>query len=433
MPTTESVFTAIRIEGALLPPEFLQHIAVLQAPGQSSAEYGIPPGRTVRDEIGRYWTIAEALWKEYRQNRARTDMPVQRTGVERWLLRLLREVLGYADIAPAIASVAIGERKFPITHRAFAGAVPLLLTFADRDLDTSHANFGDDGRRRAPHAALQEFLNADAVSLWGVLANGLCVRLLRKNPSLTRPAYIEADLERIFEEGLFADFAALWLLVHASRLAPGPQGVAEVRIEAWRSEAAKTGERALKRLRIGVTTALRELGCGFVEYPDNEKLRAALREGTLTAEGLHQQLLRLIYRLLFLFAAEERDLLHAQETDASARRLYAEGYSLSRLRDRARFRRHYDRYPDLWTGLTIIFRGLAGGTPALALPALGGLFDLDQCPALDSSTLANTRLLAAIHALAFFKATVDSSASITEIWGRRNSAASTSRCLSCIP
>ena len=404
MPAAETVFTAIRIEGGLLPPEFLQHIAALEGTGQSSADYGIPPGRTVRDEIGRFWTIAEALWKDYRQNRSRADVPVQRTGVERWLLRLLRDVLGYSDIAAAMTSIAIGERRFPITHRAFAGSVPLLLTTADRDLDRSHANFGDEGRRRAPDAALQQFLNADAASLWGILANGPCLRLLRKNPSLTRPAYIEADLERIFEEGLFADFAALWLMVHASRLAPGPQGIAGARIEVWRAEATKTGQRALERLRIGVTTALRELGCGFVEYPENEKLRAALREGTLTAEGLHQQLLRLIYRLLFLFAAEERDLLHAPDMAASARRLYAEGYSLSRLRDRARLRRHYDHYSDLWLGLTITFRGLARGARALALPALGGLFDLDQCPALDNLALANTRLLAAIHALAFFQA-----------------------------
>jgi hypothetical protein len=404
MPAAETAFTAIRVEGGLFPPEFLQRIAALEAPGQSSADYAIPPGRTVRDEIGRYWTIAEALWKDYQQNRARTDIPAERTGVERWLLRLLRDVLGYADISPATASVVIGERRFPITHRAFAGAVPLLLTVADRDLDRSHPSFAEEGRRRAPHAALQEFLNADAASLWGVLANGPRLRLLRENPSLTRPAYIEADLERIFDEGLYADFAALWLVLHVSRLAPGPHGMAGARIEGWRADAAKTGQRALERLRIGVTTALRELGCGFVEYPDNETLRAALREGTLTAEGLHQQLLRLIYRLLFLFAAEERDLLHAPDMAAAVRKLYVEGYSLSRLRDRARLRRHYDRYPDLWAGMTITFRGLASGAPALGLPALGGLFDNDQCSALDNAALANARLLAGIHALAFFQA-----------------------------
>jgi hypothetical protein len=404
MPAAETAFAAIRIEGGLLPPEFLQHVATLEAPGQSSADYSIPPGRTVRDEIGRFWTIAEALWKDYQQNQARTDIPVERTGVERWLLRLLRDVLGYADIAPITSSATIGERKFPVTHHAIGGSVPLLLTIADRDLDKPHPNFGDEGRRRAPHAALQEFLNAETTSLWGILANGSYLRLVRKNPSLTRPAYIEADLERIFEEGLFADFAAFWLVVHASRLAPGLHGMAGARIEGWREEASKTGQRALERLRIGVTTALRELGCGFVEYPDNEELRTALRDGTLTGEGLHQQLLRLIYRLLFLLTAEERNLLHAPEMTAAARGLYAEGYSISRLRDRARLRRHYDRYPDLWVGLTITFRGLARGAPALALPALGGLFDLDQCPALDSLPLANTRLLAAIHALSFFQA-----------------------------
>jgi hypothetical protein len=378
MPAIETAFTALRIEGGLLPPEFLQRIAALDAPGQSPADYALPPGRTVRDEIGRYWTIAEALWKDYRQNRARTDIRAERTGVERWLLHLLREVLGYTDITACSAAAVIGDRSFPITHRAHGGAVPLLLTTAEHDLDRSRKGFADE-RRRAPHAALQEYLNADPASLWGTLANGPRLRLLRDNPSLTRPAYIEADLERIFEEGLYADFAALWLLAHSSRLAPGSQGMAGTRIEGWRTEGAKTGQRALERLRTGVTTALRELGCGFVEHPDNEALRIALRDGSFAADALHQQLLRLVYRLLFLFTAEERDLLHAPETDPAARDLYVQGYGLSRLRDRARLRRHYDRYADLWAGLTVTFQGLARGAPALGLPALGGLFNTDQC------------------------------------------------------
>ena len=36
--------------------------------------------------------------------------------------------------------------------------VPLLLTVADRELDRSHAAFGEEGRRRAPHATVQEHL-----------------------------------------------------------------------------------------------------------------------------------------------------------------------------------------------------------------------------------------------------------------------------------
>ena len=404
MPAIETAFTALRIEGGLFPAEFLQRIAAFDAPGQSPADYGVLPGLTLRDEIGRYWTVAEALWKDYRQSRQRTDIPPEQSGIERWLLRLLRDVLGYADITQASWPTVIGERTFPISHRACGGALPLLLTTADRELDRSNPAFGEDGRRRAPHAAMQELLNADTTAKWGMLANGSRLRLLRENPSLTRPSYIEVDVERIFEERLYSDFAAFWLLAQASRLAPDPSGASGGRIEQWRLEGAKTGQRALDRLRAGVTTALRELGSGFIEHLDNEALRADLNGGAMTANGLHQQLLRLVYRLLFLFTAEERDLLHGPDADPIARNLYAEGYSLASVRDRARLRRSYDRFSDLWSGLTVTFRGLARGADPLGLPALGGLFEDDQCPALDHASLPNSRLLAAIHALAFFTA-----------------------------
>ena len=281
--------------------------------------------------------------------------------------------------------------------------MPLLLTTLTHDLDRSDKVFGDDGRRRAPHAAMQEYLNAEPANLWGLVANGNCLRLLRDNPSLTRPAYVEADLERIFEESLYSDFAALFLLAHAGRVAPGAGGMMDCWLERWRAEGAKTGQRALERLRVGVTTALRELGSGFVEHTQNDTLRGALRDGTVTADTLHQQLLRLVYRLLFLFTAEERDLLHAPDAAPETRALYVQGYGLGRLRERARRRRYYDMYPDLWTSLTVTFRALSRGALPLGLPALGGLFEEDQCFLLDVAALPNKRLLAAIFALGYFE------------------------------
>jgi hypothetical protein len=286
--SVETAFMAIRIESGLFPAEFLQRIAALAALGQAAEDYGLPPGRTLRDEIGRYWTIAEALWKDYRQNRPRADVPATRTGIERWLVRLMRDVFGYADITAATSRAIGGDRTFPITHCVHGGAVPFLLTVADHELDRSHPAFGEEGRRRAPHATVQEYLNTDTAKLWGIATNGLRLRLLRDNPSLTRPAFVEADLERIFEEGLYSDFAIIWLLAHASRLAPSDGGMAGCWLERWRAEGAKTGQRALEKLRAGVTTALRELGSGFVEHPDNNLLRIALSHGTLTTEGLHQ-------------------------------------------------------------------------------------------------------------------------------------------------
>lgn len=402
IPRVESVFTAIRVEGGLFPAEFLQAVVGERVPGRAPTDYGMLPTRNLRDEIGRYWRDAEMLWQEYRRDRERADRDAQRAGVERWLLRLLRDVLGYADIGKAPPGTYVGERGFPITHRAWDGSVPLLLTVAGRDLDRASPEFGDGGRRRAVHAAMQEYLNAEPSALWGIASNGVRLRLLRDNPSLTRPAYIEADLERIFEEGLYPDFAALWLVAHASRVAPGKGGMAGCWLERWRAVGAETGQRALTQLRAGVTKALRDLGAGFVEHPSNEALRAAFHDGTLTAENLHQQLLRLVYRLILLATAEERGVLHTPDATAEARALYAQGYALARLRERSRRRRHYDGHADLWPGLTVTFRALARGAPPLGLPALGGLFEEDQCPALDGAALSNRRLLEAVHALAFF-------------------------------
>ena len=48
--------------------------------------------------------------------------------------------------------------------------------------------------------------------LWGFVSNGLVLRLLRDNASLTRQAFVDFDLETIFEGEVYADFALLWLL-----------------------------------------------------------------------------------------------------------------------------------------------------------------------------------------------------------------------------
>ena len=396
-----SGFTAIRIEGGILPPEFLSVVAALEAKHQTGADYGLTKSLTLKDELARYWRIANDLYTAYAERRERTDISPIKVEVGDWLVALLKEVLGFSDLAPC-RSVAAGDRAFPITHEACDGAVPVLLTTRDHDLDRADPRFGDEGRRRAPHGLMQELLNASDEALWGIVANGTKLRLLRDNPSLTRPAYIEADLDLIFTEQLYADFAALWLLGHATRLRPIDGKPSGAILERWRSEAHQTGERALEHLRDGVTEALRQLGNGFLQHPENETLRAALSKGEITAERYFQELLRLVYRLLFLFTAEERGLLHSPEATDEQRAIYAEGYSVARLRERALKRRHYDRHDDLWQGLRIIFRSLARGAPALGLPALGGLFDRSQCPHLDNVRISNTDLLAAVRALTYF-------------------------------
>ena len=59
--TTRLAFDALMVEGALIAPDMIADIAALKATAQSEADYRIPPGLKLRDEIGRSWRIAEAL------------------------------------------------------------------------------------------------------------------------------------------------------------------------------------------------------------------------------------------------------------------------------------------------------------------------------------------------------------------------------------
>ena len=395
-------FTALRIEGGILPPEYLQTIAGLQAPNQKGTDYGLTKSLAIKEEIARYWRIANDLYNLYAERRERSDLDSRKVGIEDWLIPFLCDVLDFGDLEK-VGEVMLGERAFRISHQACDGAVPILLLTHHFNLDKADVQLGFEGRQQAPHGLMQEYLNAEDAALWGMISNGSKLRLLRDNASLTRPSSIEADLDLIFREELYPDFAALWLTVHASRFQPLEDKPARCIIETWRNKAHETGERIRENLREGVTEALRQLGNGFLQHPANDQLRTSLENGSLASEQFFEQLLCLVYRMLFLFTVEERNLLHLPDASDEQRRIFQQGYAITRLRDRALRRRHYDRNDDLWLGFQITVRALAQGAAPLGLPALGGLFRKQQCPDLDDARIANEQLLEAVRSLAFFR------------------------------
>lgn len=149
----------------------------------------------------------------------------------------------------------------------------------------------------------------------------------------------------------------------------------------------------------GAEAALVELGRGLLEHPENGALRLALRGGSLTREAFFNELLRLIYRVLFLFVAEDRGLLLAPDAAPEARARYDRLYSSRRLRDLSLAPRASGSM-GAWAGLCLVLRALWDGDPALGLPALGsGLFDPAEMPHLTPAKLSDERLFAAIRRL----------------------------------
>jgi hypothetical protein len=401
--TTATVsFQAIELKGSLLPGSLLEQVARLQAPMQKEADYGLAKGVRLRERIDAAWVRLKEIWEEHKdlRNRAAQGISGLHTSV-----RILREVLGWPELQPC-SGWQHGDAHFPITHRAFEGAVPLIVRgIATDQLDKGNSQFGQEDRRRSPHSCLQECLNAEDNANWGLLLTGDRLRLLHDNPSLVKPAYLAVDLELLVEGELFDEFAVLWLLLHASRFRHPQTGSCV--LDAWKEQAQEAGERVLGQLRNGVQQALEALGNGLLQHPDNEALRSQLASGALSGQELHRQLLRLVYRFLFLFTAEDRDLLFPRTLgqEDPRRRIYREGYSIGRLRELA-IRRSASEgpYGDLWQTQKLVFLQLRQSSSPLGLPGLGGLFAEPQCQALEQCELANRFLLRAIRAIGWFQA-----------------------------
>jgi N-6 DNA Methylase len=392
-------FVSIRSEGGLLPPSLLSRVAAgdPSLPGVTPKDYHLAGNERTTEMISRSWNRLTGAWLSFQDARARLPEgdPAGALTRDRWLYVLFSE-LGYGPLE-ASHGLTVNGRAFPISHEWRHS--PIHLVGAGISLDEKTPGVAG-AARSSPHSLVQELLNASEERLWGVVSNGLTLRLLRDNATLTRTAYLEFDLQSMMRGEVYSDFVLLWLCMHESRLEGEPPS--SCWLERWYEEAEAQGTRALDHLRQGVEEAIRVLGRGFLLNSANHDLRLSLTEGGLTEQNYYRELLRLVYRLIFLFVAEDRGLLLSPGPSDAASERYLTWYSTERLR-RLAARRRGSLDTDLFRGLSVVMTALGSdsGQPALRLPALGSrLWSSDAVGSLARSELSNRDLLDAVRALA---------------------------------
>ena len=288
---------------------------------------------------------------------------------------------------------------FAISHRAGEpeDTPPIHIVGARQELGSAAAS----GRPRlAPHSLVQEYLNRTE-HLWGIVTNGLTLRLLRDSTFVRRQAYVEFDLTAILEESRFQDFAALYRLLHRTRLPRGMANADDCLLEQYYAHSVEQGGRVREHLRDGVEECIKSLANGFLRHPANDELRhrvspACTGNERISVEDLYRQLLRLVYRFLFLLVSEDRGLLSPDP-------IYREHYSIARLRRLLENRAAFTEHDDLWQSLRVLWKVLSNDKFAALLdlaPLNGELFtplDLDAC------TLTNRDLLDAFWHLAWYQ------------------------------
>ena len=397
-------FPSIRIEGTILSPDILGHVESLS--GQRPTDFELAPGMTVKDEIARSWADAQDYWRIFQRKMESVNKNSNATSETRnlWMIPLMG-LLRY-DIEFQTRGSELNGRVYTISHRAINRAYTPMHIVGARDPAGLDRKASNTNRRMSAHALVQEYLNLHD-QLYGFVSDGLVLRLLRDNSRLVNQSYLEFDLDRIFTDGLFSDFAILYRLLHASRLPHSTDAVTESLIERYHQDSLDQGARIREGLRQAVEKTILEFGNGFLAHSDNEDLRFAIASSRLSPSGYYQQLLRLIYRLLFLMVIEERDLVFPEDAPTTRRQIYRDYYSVTRLRRLSENRYLSDpRRYDLWLALLACFRLFESDGPGGKLgiaPLAGDLFSSEAIGALATCKLGNDVLLDCLRSLDLYQ------------------------------
>ncbi|MEH2146793.1 hypothetical protein [Nostoc sp.] len=302
----KTTLTALQIEGNLLAPDMTAQMLEGSIKGQLPEDFGFNKTDKLADEIATAWGDAKAYWAAFQRALARLDENNSATTITRelWTVPLLQS-LGYEPVYTATAEVVEGQ-TYAISHRAEPGEnkPPIHIIGCRLEIDKRPPS---GTPRLSAHALVQEYLNKTE-HLWAIATNGYRWRLLRDSSLMTRLTCIEFDLEQILSGENFAEFGLFYRLFHRSRLPEGMDDADKCLLEYYHQEAIQQGGRVREKLRDGVEKALVQLGNGFIQHPQNERLRQKLGiipnyEVEVTNYEFYRQLLRLIYRLLFLMVA----------------------------------------------------------------------------------------------------------------------------------
>ncbi len=366
MATKISTTSCCRLEGKLFTGVRLERIFERSSDAQSDASYHVPSGQSLKEEIARAYRIASNAYFQFKRafDHPSYSNEVKREATRQFARTFFSAALGYNQ-PRTVEQIEVAEGHssnrhvvtFPVamlldqttdaTEARMASStnitplsgndgqrvssiIPLTVVYAALDGKTGQRStldsildacaITDSAKpkkvgRRSPFALTQELLNMSADYLWGLAFNGFSVRLLRDVMSFARPSFVEFDLEAIFEGDNQAEFSHLYLLLHSSRA--HVDAISGLNVwEEWLKLCAQEGIPAREQLSKSMQEAMECLGTGFLRAKGtgNDALRAKIARHELSAQDYNHQLMRLMYRFLFVFCLEERGIIHTRFT-----------------------------------------------------------------------------------------------------------------------
>ena len=361
--------TSCRLEGKLFTGVQLERIFERKSDSQSDADYMVPEGLSLKEEVARAYRIANSAYLKFKralENPSYTS-EIKLAATQSFAHALFNGALGY-NLPKSVANIQIEQghgpdcyvTTFPVTMlldqtntvtapeeaqtkvttnikpltgsdgQRVSSIIPVCVVYPELNPKTKKRSTLDSVLpacaiinsaqpnkvgRRSPFLMLQELLNSSSDYLWGFAFNGYSLRLLRDTMTFARPSFVEFDLESIFEGDKQAEFSQLYLLLHSSRT--HVDDISGLNAwEHWLNLCVEEGIPAREQLSASMQEAMVCIGNGLLRAKGkgNDQLRAKIATHELSTADYNHQLMRLMYRFLFVFCLEERGIVHTRLT-----------------------------------------------------------------------------------------------------------------------
>ena len=225
---------------------------------------------------------------------------------------------------------------------------------------------------------------------WGILTNGRLWRLYSAQTAHKLEIFYEVDLPALLNKGDVESFLYFYTFF---RRAAFEQGT--LSLDSILAASSDYAQNVSESLRQQVYDALRLVAQGFLEYPGNN-----LPATPESYKAIYDNSLILLYRLLFIFYAEARDLLPVEDNPSYRKKysLYAIKHSVKNELSEGLLIHYSGMY---WARLKDLFRAIDKGSPPLSVTTFnGGLFDPNKHDFLERYVVSDVSLCRAIDKLA---------------------------------
>ncbi len=248
-------------------------------------------------------------------------------------------------------------------------------------------------QKKSHHNVCQQFINFNPEIKWLFLSNGRIIRILTKYYHSYSKGYLEFDLENIFANRDEREFDTLYSIIHMSRFIPDYEDH-KFLIDVFQKESISEGVKIGDALRDNIHDAIELLGDELIQQ--NPRFQEYIFTNEIDKEEYYAELLGIIYRIIFLLYAEQREMLPMLDS------IYFKEFSLSSLRLLSEKPIKAERNYDLWKKIFITFRLVDKGNELLAVNCFNGsLFNDDYLPIIVNNDLkiSNDVLLKIIRLL----------------------------------